>query len=61
MKEKSKFTIRLIFGVVIIAAVIVVSFKYLMKGSPVIKVLAVGLIVSTSYLVLDYLKRKNRN
>jgi len=48
----------MLFGAVVIGGVIFLSFKYLMKGSPFIKVLALGLIIATSYLVIDYLKKK---
>lgn len=48
----------MLFGAVIIGGVIFLSFRYLMKGSPFIKVAALGLIIATSYLVIDYLKKK---
>jgi hypothetical protein len=51
---------RLIFGVIVIGAAIFLSLRYLMKGPPFIKVLALALIVGTSYLVVDYLKRKSK-
>lgn len=51
---------RLLFGVVIIGGVVFLSFKYLLKGSPFIKVLAIGLVVAVSYLVIDYLIKKNK-
>jgi hypothetical protein len=44
----------------VIGAAIFLSFRYLMKGPPFIKVLALALIVGTSYLVVDYLKRKSK-
>jgi hypothetical protein len=31
-----------------------------MKGSPFIKVLALGLVAGTSYLVIDYIIRKTK-
>lgn len=58
MDKKTQFIYRLIFGATIIVGVIFLSIRYLMKGSPFIKVLALGLIVATTYLVIDYLKRK---
>lgn len=58
MERKSKFTFQLILGILTIGAVIFLSFRYLMKGSPLLKVLALGLIIVVSYLVVDYLKRK---
>ena len=58
MDKKTEFIYRVLFGAVIIGGVIFLSFKYLMKGSPLIKVLALGLIIATSYLVIDYLKKK---
>jgi CHASE2 domain-containing sensor protein len=60
MDKKSQFYFRLAFGVVMIGAAIFLSFRYLMKGAPIIKVLAIALIVGTSYLVIDYLKRKSK-
>lgn len=58
MERKSKFTFQVILGVLTIGGVIFLAFRYLMKGSPFFKVMALGLIVVTSYLVVDYLKRK---
>lgn len=58
MDKKRQFMFRLIIGVIVITAVIFLSFKYLMKGSPFIKVLAIGLIVATGYLVFDNLNKK---
>jgi len=50
----------LLVGIVIIGGVVFLSFRYLLKGSPFIKVLALGLVVATSYLVIDYIKRKSK-
>ena len=55
MDKKTQFMYRLIFGIVIIGGVVFLSFRYLLKGSPFIKVLAIGLVVAVSYLVIDYL------
>jgi hypothetical protein len=60
MDKRTQFLYRLIFGVIVIGAAIFLSFRYLMKGPPFIKVLALALIVGTSYLVVDYLKRKSK-
>ena len=60
MDRKSKFMFQLILGVLLIGGVIFFAFKYLMKGSPFFKVMALGLIVVTSYLVVDFLKRKSK-
>jgi hypothetical protein len=60
MDKRTQFIYRLIFGVIVIGAAIFLSFRYLMKGPPFIKVLALALIVGTSYLVVDYLKRKSK-
>lgn len=49
---------RLIIGVIVITAVIFLSFKYLLKGPPFIKVLAIGLVAATGYLVVDNLIKK---
>jgi hypothetical protein len=56
MDEKSQLVYRIIFGVIIIVGVIFLSFKFLMKGSPFIKVLAFGLIAAVIYLVINYIK-----
>ena len=58
MDKKRQFMFRLIIGVVVITAVIFLSFKYLLKGPPFIKVLAGGLIAATGYLVVDNLIKK---
>ena len=60
MDKKRQFMFRLVIGVVVITAVIVLSFKYLLKGPPFIKVLAIGLIVATGYLVVDNLIKKSK-
>ena len=60
MDKKTQFMYRLIFGIVIIGGVVFLSFRYLLKGSPFIKVLAIGLVVAVSYLVIDYLIRKSK-
>ena len=44
MDEKSQLIYRIIFGAIIIAGVIFMSFKFMLKGPPFIKVLAIGLI-----------------
>jgi hypothetical protein len=58
MDKKTKFIFRLLFGIIIITGVIFLSLKFLLKGSPTIKVMAIGLIVGTTYLVIDYLKKE---
>ena len=59
MDKKRQFMFRLVIGVVVITAVIFLSFKYLLKGPPFIKVLAIGLIAATGYLVVDNLIKKS--
>jgi len=59
MDKHAQFMYRLIFGVVIICGVIFLSFKYLMKGPPFLKVAVIGLTVAVTYLVIDFLKKKN--
>lgn len=51
---------RLLFGVVIIGGVFFLSFRYLLKGPPFIKVLAIGLVIATAYLVVDYLIKQSK-
>ncbi len=60
MDKKTQFIFQLLFGIVIIGAVFFLSFKFLMKGPPFIKVLALGLVIGTSYLVIEFLIRKNK-
>ncbi len=60
MDNKTQFLFRLIFGVVIITGVIFVSFRYLLKGPPFVKVLVLGLVAGTVYLVVDYLIKKSK-
>lgn len=60
MNKKTQLMYRLAFGVIIIGGVIFFSFRYLLKGSPVFKVMALGLIVAVSYLVVDYLIKKSK-
>ena len=51
---------KVVFGIVIIGGTVFLSFRYLLKGSPFIKVMAIGLIAGVSYLVIDYLKKQNK-
>lgn len=60
MDKKTQFKFRILIGAVIIAATIFLSFKYLLKGPPFIKVLALGLVIAVSYLVVDYLIKKSK-
>lgn len=60
MDKKSQFIYKLIFGVIIIGATVFLSFRYLLKGSPFVKVMAIGLVAGVSYLVIDYLKKQNK-
>lgn len=60
MDKKTQYMYRLVFGVIIIGGVIFLSFRYLLKSPPFIKVLAIALIVGVSYLVINYLKNKNK-
>lgn len=60
MDKKSQFIYKLIFGVIIIGATIFLSFRYLLKGAPFVKVMAIGLVAGVSYLVIDYLKKQNK-
>ena len=60
MDKKTQNIYRILFGVIIITGVIFVSFKYLLKGPPFIKVMAIGLIVGVSYLVIDNISKKNK-
>jgi hypothetical protein len=60
MDKKSQFMYRVAFGAVVIGGVIFLSFRYLLKGSPVFKVMALGLVVAVSYLVVDYLIKKSK-
>lgn len=60
MERRSKFIFQVILGIVIIGATVFFGFRYLMKGSPFFKVLALGLIVVVSYLVVDFIKRKSK-
>ncbi len=60
MDKRTQSIYRILFGIIIITGVIFMSFKYLFKGSPFIKVLAIGLIVGVSYLVIDYISKKNK-
>ena len=60
MDKKTQFKFRLLLGATVIAAVIFLSFKYLLKGPPFIKVMAIGLVVAVSYLVVTHLIKKSK-
>ena len=60
MDKKSAFTFRIFIGVIIIGATVFLSFRYLLKGPPFIKVMAIGLVAGVSYLVIDNLIKKSK-
>ena len=60
MDRKSAFTFRIFLGVIIIGATVFLSFRYLLKGPPFIKVMAIGLVAGVSYLVIDHLIKKSK-
>ncbi|MFT5581386.1 MAG: hypothetical protein ACI9XP_001418 [Lentimonas sp.] len=61
MDNKTQFIYRLILGVIMITGVIFVSWRLLLYSPPFVKVLALGLIIGTSYLVVDYIVKKTKN
>ncbi|MCH2232002.1 MAG: hypothetical protein MK105_16825 [Crocinitomicaceae bacterium] len=60
MDKKSQFKFRMILGVIIIGATVFLSFRYLLKGPPFIKVMALGLVAGVAYLVIDHLIKKSK-
>ena len=60
MEEKQKTVFRIIFGAIIIVGSIFLSVRYLLKGSPFFKVLAIALIAAVTYLVINYIKSKHK-
>ena len=60
MDKKMQFKFRILLGALLIAGSIFLSFRYLMKGPAFIKVLALGLIIGVSYLVVDYFIKKSK-
>lgn len=60
MDDKQKLIFRIIGGAIIIAATIFLSFKYMLKGPPFVKVLAIGLIAAVVYLVISFIKSKTK-
>ncbi len=61
MDKQTQFIFRFLLGVVIIGGVFFLSFRYLMKGPPFLKVLAIGLVIGTCYFVVQDLINKNKN
>ncbi|NOQ73059.1 MAG: hypothetical protein GQ574_13705 [Crocinitomix sp.] len=61
MNNRTKFIYKIVFGSVIIGATIFLSFKYLLKGSPFIKVMALGLIIAVVYLVINFIRKSSKN
>ena len=60
MDKRTKNIFRIAFGSIIITGAIFLTFKYLLKGPPFIKVLAIGLVAAVSYKVIDYISNKNK-
>lgn len=60
MDDKQQLIFRIIGGAIIIAATIFLSFKYMLKGPPFVKVLAIGLIAAVVYLVISFIKSKTK-
>ncbi len=56
MSEKTRFIYKILFGSIIIVGAIFLSFRFLMKGPPLMKVAALALIIGVVYLVINYLK-----
>ncbi len=61
MSNRTLLVYKIIFGSVIIGGTIFLSFKYLLKGSPFIKVMALGLIIAVIYLVFNFIKKTSKN
>jgi hypothetical protein len=61
MSNRTKLIYKIIFGSVIIGGTIFLSFRYLLKGSPFIKVMALGLVVAVTFLVFNYIKKTTNN
>ncbi len=60
MDKRTKNIFRIVFGSIIITGTIFLTFKYLLKGPPFIKVLAIGLVAAVSYKVIEYISKKNK-
>ena len=60
MEKRSEFKFRILLGVIVIGATIFLSFRYLLKGPPFIKVMAIGLVAGVAYLVIDHLIKKSK-
>lgn len=60
MSTRARQIFRVILGVIIIAGSLYISFRYLFKGSPVMKVFILLLNVAVTYLVIDTLLKQNK-
>ena len=60
MDIRSKKIFRIIFASIVIGGSIYVSVKYLMKGSPFIKILVLFLLSIIVYLTVDFVIKKNK-
>ena len=60
MDPKILFAFRLVFGIFIITAVCFIAFRFLLKTPPIVKVLALGVVAGTIYLVISYLIKKSK-
>ena len=60
MSKKTLYIYRVILGVFIIVAVLLLAFRFLFRLPAFMKVLALGLVVLTIYLVLKNLIKHNK-
>lgn len=60
MNKKTLYMYRVILGAIIIVAVLFLAFRYLFRMPAFMKVLAIGLVVLTIYLVVKNLIKHNK-
>lgn len=60
MNDKSKLIFRIILGAIIIGGSYYLSFKYLFKSPPFIKVLVLIALASITYLTINMILKKRK-
>ncbi len=60
MDQNNRFKFFIVLGTAIIASTIFLTFKYLFKGPPFVKVGSLLIILGVTYVVVDFLIKQRK-